>query len=203
MKAVVTIKKPQVVHFDGETLSFIDADTGELHVCDGSGLQISGEQLCYKAEDSSLDAIDLSGYAIGATGTMQATAQAYYENLSRQQKHALSERMKQKLSTPGKPEVVKTATVKSVASKTLSNSTAKGLGLLSVGVIIFDVADDKEVRASHVLNLAMVGVATVPVVGWMIGGGYFLADIATLTITGNSIGGHLDNVIDEPLYEFQ
>ena len=201
----VKFQDPHIVHFDGNRLSFIDADTGELHVCDGSGLQISGENLCFKEEtqNSSLDGINLSGYAIGATGTMQATAQAYYENLSRQQKHALADKMKQKISTVGKPELVKTSTVKSVASKTLSNSAAKGLGLLSVGVIIFDVADDKEVRASHVLNLAMVGVATVPIVGWMIGGGYFLADIATLTVTGYSIGGHLDNVIDEPLYEFQ
>ena len=47
-----------------------------------------------------------------------------------------------------------------------------------------------------------VGTSFIPVVSLMIGGGCFLADIATLTITGNSIGGHLDNVIDEPLYEF-
>jgi hypothetical protein len=126
----VKFKAPHVVHFDGNRLSFIDADTGELHVCDGSGLQISGENLCFKQEtqDSSLDGIDLSGYAIGATGTMQATAQAYYETLSRQQKYALADKMKQKISSVGKPELLKTSTVKSVSSK----ATTKNLGLLSL-----------------------------------------------------------------------
>lgn len=200
----VKFQDPQVVQFDGKTLSFIDNETGEHHVCDGSGLQISGEQLCYKEKekDPSIDNIDLSGYAIGATGTMQATAQAYYETLSRKQKHVLADRMKQKISSVGKPELLKTATIKAAASKTLSNTTSKGLGALSLFIVAYDVKEDKEIRASHVLNVAMVGVSTVPIVGWMIGGGYFLADIATLTITGNSIGGHLDNVIDEPLYEF-
>lgn len=206
----VKFQAPHVVHFDGNKLSFIDADTGELHVCDGSGLQISGEKLCYKEEESnnsSLDGIDLSGYAIGATGTMQVTAQAYYETLSRQQKHALADKMKQKISSVGKPELVKTSTVKSVASKTLSQATAKSLGGLGLFVVGVDVYIDEEVRASHVLNITMAGASFIPVVGWMIGGGYFLADIATLTITGKNIGGHLDDEynkhFDEPVMDLK
>jgi len=201
----VKFNDPQVVYFDGKNLSFIDNKTNELHVCDGRGLQISGEQLCYKEEessDSSLDGIDLSGYAIGATGTMQATAQAYYETLSRKQKHILAENLKQKISAPGKPEFVKTSTLKSAASTALSDTVAKRLGILSLGVIAYDIKDDKEVRASHVLNITMVGVGFVPVVGWMISGSYFLADIATLTITGKSIGDYLDDAVDEPIAEF-
>ena len=203
----VKFQNPQVVHFDGKTLSFIDNETGKHHICDGSGLQISGEQLCYKAEtkNSSLDGIDLSGYAIGATGTMQATAQAYYENLSRQQKHALADKMKQKISSVGQPELVKTATVKSVNKAVLSAKTAKGLGYAGLLVIAVDINDDQEIRASHVLTAFMLGASFIPVVGWMIGGGYFLADIATLTITGKSIGGHFDEeyneYFDKPLNE--
>jgi len=202
----VKFNDPQVIHFDGRHLSFVDNTTGELHICDGTHLHIDGDHLCYKQDtqnDSSLDAIDLSGYAVGTTGTMQATAQAYYETLSRQQKHKLAEKMKRTVSRAGKPEVIKTATIKSVAGSALSNSTAKGLGLLSVGVIIFDVADDNEIRASHVLNLAMVGVSTIPVVGWIIGGTYFLADITTLAISGKNIGGYLDDAVNNPLYEFE
>jgi hypothetical protein len=123
----VKFKDPQVVHFDGKNLSFIDNETGELHVCDGSGLQVNGEELCYKEESKdSPDGIDLSGYAIGATGAMQATAKAYYETLSRQQKHKLADGMKQKISAVGKPEVFKTASVKLVASKTLVILRQKG-----------------------------------------------------------------------------
>lgn len=206
----VKFQDPQVVHFDGKNLSFIDNETGTLHVCDGSGLQISGEQLCYQKEEEqspSLDGIDLSGYAVSATGTMQATAQAYYETLSHQQKHKLADRIKQKLSTPGKPELFKTATLKSVNKAVLSAKTARGLGYAGLLVIAVDINDDQEVRASHILNATMVGASFIPVVGWMIGGGYFLADIATLTMTGKSIGGHLDDEysehFDEPIMDFK
>lgn len=206
----VKFKTPQVVYFDGKTLSYIDNKTRKYHVCESNGLYVNGDQLCYKEEeslDSSLDAIDISGYTIGATGTMQATAQAYYETLSRQQKHKLAERMKQKLSTPGKPELFKTASLKSAASTAFSDTAAKRLGILGLGVIAYDIKDDKEVRVSHILNATMIGASFIPVVGWMIGGGYFLVDIATLTITGKSIGGHLDDEysehFDEPVMDFK
>ncbi len=209
----VKFNNPQVVHFDGENLSFLDPDTGEVHVCDGSGLQINGEQLCYKEEtnDSSLDGIDISGYTVGATGTMQATAQVYYETLSRKQKHVLAENFKQKISSVGKAELVKTSTIKSVASTALSKNMAKKLGILGGLVIIADVVDDEEVRASHVVNVLMVGVGFVPVVGWIISGGYFLADVATFTMTDKSLGEHIgeglndlfDRPLDKPLLDFK
>jgi len=206
----VKFKTPQVVHFDGKTLSYIDDKTRKYHVCESNGLYVNGDQLCFQEEeatDSSLDAIDISGYTIGATGTMQATAQAYYETLSRQQKHKLADRMKQKLSTPGKPELFKTATAKSVASSAFSDSTAKSLGAISIGLIAYDAYEDKEVRASHILNATMVGASFIPVVGWMIGGSYFIVDIATLSLTGKSIGGHLDDEynehFDEPVMDFK
>jgi hypothetical protein len=206
----VKFKTPQVVHFDGKTLRFIDNETRQYHVCENGSFYVNGDQLCLKdeeAEGTSLDGIDLSGYAVSATGTMQATAQAYYETLSRQQKHKLADRIKQKLSTPGKPELFKTATLKSVNKAVLSAKTAKGLGYAGLLVIAVDINDDQEVRASHILNATMVGASFIPVVGWMIGGGYFLADIATLTMTGKSIGGHLDDEysehFDEPIMDFK
>jgi hypothetical protein len=36
----------------------------------------------------------------------------------------------------------------------------------------------------------------------MISGGYFLADITTLAISGKNIGGYLDDAVDEPFWEF-
>ncbi len=107
--------------------------------------------------------------------------------------------MKQKISSVGKPELIKTSTIKSAVSNAFSENISKKLGFLSGAIILIDVIDDHEVRASHIINGGMIIVAGVPVVGWMIGGSYFLADIATLAITGNSIGGHIDNAIDEPL----
>jgi hypothetical protein len=206
----VKFKTPQVVHFDGTTLRFIDNDTRQYHICENGSFYVNGDQLCLKdeeAEGTSLDGIDLSGYAVSATGTMQATAQAYYETLSRQQKHKLADRIKQKLSTPGKPELFKTASLKSAASKTFSKATARKLGALGGVIVIADIVDDEEVRVSHVLNATMIGASFIPVVGWMIGGGYFLVDIATLTVTGKSIGGHLDDEysehFDEPIMDFK
>ena len=206
----VKFKTPQVVHFDGKILRFIDNETRQYHVCENGSFYVNGDQLCLKEEKSegvSLDGIDLSGYAVSATGTMQATAQAYYETLSRQQKHKLADRIKQKLNTPGKPELFKTATLKSAASKTFSKATARKLGALGGVIIIADIVDDEEVRVSHVLNATMIGASFIPVVGWMIGGGYFLADIVTLTVTGKSIGGHLDDEysehFDEPIMDFK
>jgi hypothetical protein len=45
----------------------------------------------------------------------------------------------------------------------------------------------------------MVGVSAIPVAGWIVGGGYFLADIITFGVSGQTIGQHLDNAVGAPL----
>jgi len=40
------------------------------------------------------------------------------------------------------------------------------------------------------------------IVSLAITGGYFLADITTLAISGKNIGGYLDDAVDEPFWEF-
>ena len=210
----VKFKDPQVVHFDGEHLSFIDNQSGKYHRCTSKALHISGDNLCYKEEKQNssmnmldndidtLDNLDLSAYSIASTGVAQATSRAYYESLSRKQKHILAESIKRKLSKVGKTELVKTAKIKSLASITLSSKVTTSLGALGTGLVILDIYKDKELRFSHILNVGMIGLSTIPVFGWAIGGGYFLADIATLSISGKGIGQHLDDVVDEPLIKF-
>jgi len=41
----------------------------------------------------------------------------------------------------------------------------------------------------------------IPVVGWIIGGGYFVADMITIGVSGQSIGQHLDNAVGTPLID--
>ena len=47
----------------------------------------------------------------------------------------------------------------------------------------------------------MVGVSAIPVAGWIIGGGYFVTDMITLGVSGQSIGQHLDNAVGNPLFD--
>jgi len=70
-------------------------------------------------------------------------------------------------------------------------------GVLAVG----DVLIDGNIRASHLLNMGMVVVTAIPVAGWIIGGAYFVGDLATMGITGKSIGDHLDSAVGGPLVD--
>jgi hypothetical protein len=47
----------------------------------------------------------------------------------------------------------------------------------------------------------MVGITAIPVAGWIIGGAYFVGDLATIGITGKSIGDHLDSAVGSPLVD--
>jgi len=51
--------------------------------------------------------------------------------------------------------------------------------------------------------VAVTGLSFIPVVGWMIGLGYFTADMITLGVTGESIGQHLDNAVGHPVYDWK
>jgi len=50
----------------------------------------------------------------------------------------------------------------------------------------------------------MTAASFLPVVGWAIGGGYFLADVGVRLITHKSIGEHLDGSLSDggSLYKF-
>jgi hypothetical protein len=66
-----------------------------------------------------------------------------------------------------------------------------------------DVYNNRAFKASHVLDLAMIGVTLIPYVGWVISLAYFLTDVSVMTYnykkTGNAkgIGNYLDEWLDK------
>ncbi len=98
----------------------------------------------------------------------------------------------------GKGINVQTRAIKHGANGFLKNASRK---ITYVGGVlaIADVAIDGELRASHLLNAGMVGISAIPVAGWIIGGGYFVVDMITLGVSGQSIGQHMDNAVGAPL----
>ncbi|KXH79542.1 hypothetical protein [Chryseobacterium kwangjuense] len=77
----------------------------------------------------------------------------------------------------------------------------KGIGVaggaVAGAVIIYDVVDSKQIKASNILDAVVTGVSFAPGWGWVVGGVFFGADMITKGVTGQSIGDHLDNYIEE------
>ncbi len=78
----------------------------------------------------------------------------------------------------------------------------KTAGNISKGLVVADIALSGEIRASHVLTGAMIGVNAIPVIGNTISGIYFGADLITMgisyTISGEAkgIGDYLDESLN-------
>ncbi|GEN70602.1 DUF6443 domain-containing protein [Chryseobacterium lathyri] len=104
-------------------------------------------------------------------------------------------------------KIIKTTTGLKIPGSTSSWYRAKipkamkGIGVaggaVAGAVIIYDVVDSKQIKASNILDAAVTGVSFVPGWGWVVGGVFFGADMVTKGITGQSIGDHLDNYIEE------
>ena len=79
----------------------------------------------------------------------------------------------------------------------------KGIGVaggaVTGAVLVYDVVDNKQIRASHVLDATITAVSFVPGWGWVVGGVFFGADMITKGVTGQSIGDHLNNYVEEKL----
>lgn len=72
----------------------------------------------------------------------------------------------------------------------------KGMGVDSAGLVVVDVVYDQEIRPSHVINGAMAGLA-ISGVGGVVTLVWFLADIGTGLITGNSISERIDEEYEQ------
>ncbi|MBL4708065.1 MAG: hypothetical protein JKY48_06460 [Flavobacteriales bacterium] len=82
-------------------------------------------------------------------------------------------------------------------------SASRGLAVAGVAITAYEIASAGEIRASHLLSVGVLGLSTIPVVGWVVGGGFFVSDMITMGITGRSIGQHLDSSLDGGvLYDF-
>ncbi len=69
-----------------------------------------------------------------------------------------------------------------------------GAGIVLTGVDI----GVNGINVSNSLDLVMGGVAFIPVAGWAVSGTYFIANIATELITGESIGEHIQGTFTDP-----
>ena len=84
-------------------------------------------------------------------------------------------------------------------AKNLTKNLSRGANLLGAGLALGEIVSDGEIRSSHVLNASVLALSAVPVVGWVFGGAYFIADLTTIAITKKSIGQHVDKAVGEPL----
>ncbi|HCA07162.1 DUF6443 domain-containing protein [Chryseobacterium sp.] len=104
-------------------------------------------------------------------------------------------------------KIIKTTTGLKIPGSTSSWYRAKipkamkGIGVaggaVAGAVIIYDVVDSKQIKASNILDAVVTGVSFVPGWGWVVGGVFFGADMITKGLTGQSIGDHVDNYIEE------
>ncbi|PCH67912.1 MAG: hypothetical protein COC06_10450 [Bacteroidales bacterium] len=143
-----------------------------------------------------LDGMDYVNNTASLTGTLVGGAQFAVGAVENQSLWNASYKARGALKSVGVN--VQTRAIKQGAKGLLKNAGRK---ITYVGGVlaIADVAIDGELRASHLLNAGMVGVSAIPVVGWVIGGTYFVSDMITIGVSGQSIGQHLDDAVGAPL----
>lgn len=81
-------------------------------------------------------------------------------------------------------------------------SAGVGLGVVSAAATVTQVLYNSQINASNVLDAVVTGVSFIPGIGWAIGGGFFVADLITRGVTGQSIGQHLDDAVGQPLFDW-
>ena len=75
------------------------------------------------------------------------------------------------------------------------------LAIVNAGLIITDVAVNKQIKASHIVNGIMTGLSFTGV-GSIISGAWFIADIGTEFFTGKSLSDRIDEAVGEPLVDW-
>ena len=78
-------------------------------------------------------------------------------------------------------------------------SANRGFAALGIGLEVYDVINNKEIRASNIVN---TGVTIVSIWYWPVGGVYLVTDLGSLLFTGQPIGDHIDDWAGEPIYDF-
>jgi RHS repeat-associated protein len=72
--------------------------------------------------------------------------------------------------------------------------------VLNAGIVVTKVLVNRQIMPSDILDGVAAGASFIPGFGWAIGGVYFLGDIATKSLTGESIGQHLNDYYgDKPV----
>jgi len=150
------------------------------------------------AGQGGVDGMDIANYIVSNSGTLVGGAQYGMHSLTNSQQWKYSYTASKYLK--GKGINVQTRIIKHGANGVLKNAS-RNITYIGLALSVADVAIDGELRASHLLNAGMVGVSAIPFAGWIIGGSYFVADMITLGVTGQSIGQHLDNYVGNPLVD--
>ena len=70
-----------------------------------------------------------------------------------------------------------------------------GIGLiLTASDMMISLLNNQEIKPSHILDLTVAGVGTIPVYGWIVSGVFIIAVGVTYASTGKTIGDYLDEV---------
>lgn len=84
-----------------------------------------------------------------------------------------------------------------IASKDVylaSKSLGTKLGVAGLAITGYDIYD-KGLNTSRTIDVVMGGVAFIPMFGWAVSGTYFVGNLITIGITGQSIGDHIQRKV--------
>ena len=149
-------------------------------------------------EQDGIDGMDIANYIISNSGTLVGGVQYGVNSMKNSQLWRYSYKASKYLN--GKGINVQTRVIKHGLNGVLNNAS-RNITYIGLALSVADVAIDGKLKASHILNVGMVGVSAIPFVGWIIGGGYFVADMITIGVSRQSIGQHLDNAVGNPLID--
>jgi len=143
-----------------------------------------------------MDFVDLLNNGTSATGTLVSGAQFLVGSMKNQKLWNHSHKIHKQLKSAGVK--VQTRVIKKGIKRGLSTASRK-IAIVGGVLALSDIAIDGELKASHLLNLAVVGVSAIPVYGWAIGGAYFAIDMGFLYFSGKTLGERLDESVGGPL----
>jgi len=142
----------------------------------------------------------ITNFTVGATGTFAGAMEAGWKYSSNASQWSSANTIARSLEDTGFK--VGARAIKNGLPKGLK-ATGKLLGYASGVITVAEVLVNSQVNASNLLDVAVTGASFIPVVGWAIGGGYFVADMVTRGVTGQSIGDHLNNAVGGSLYDWE
>ena len=145
------------------------------------------------------DGVDYANNTASLTGMLVGGAQYTVGAIKNQSLWNASYKASETLKSLGIK--VQTRSIKHGA-KTILTKASRNIAYAGLVLSATDILIDGQVNASHLLNVSMVGVSAIHFFGWVAGGVYFVSDMITLGVSGQSIGQHLDNYVGEPLYDF-
>jgi RHS repeat-associated protein len=163
-----------VTNSDGEILS---------HTVDGMGTFYSGGGAKWQGDSWETTALNHSGKTLGGIGLFNKGRELAEWEYLRQARY--NRALSGDFSKPIKHSL-----------RGLKN-TGRVLG--GAGIVLSGIdMGVNGVNVSNSLDLVMGGVAFIPVAGWTVSGTYFIANITTELITGQSIGEHIQGTFADP-----